>query len=116
VRPTPSTEGYYEYRGLYLSAGTPHLNSGVFLCLCAVKERRRYHPEKKPYLGGMITDEWYRGLGETIWTPYIIRYVYARGYFNLYTNFDKKKALSVSYRDAGSNYKVPTHTRVCVRV
>ncbi|GJN37997.1 hypothetical protein PR202_gb27003 [Eleusine coracana subsp. coracana] len=43
-------------------------------------------------------------MGERIWTPWFIKFVHARGYFNIYTNFLKERALSVSHRDAGVNY------------
>ena len=43
-------------------------------------------------------------MGERIWTPWFIKFVHSRGYFNIYTNFLKERALSVSHRDAGVNY------------
>lgn len=52
-----------------------------------------------------VTDEWYRALEERIWAPWFIKFVHSRGYFNIYTNFPKESALSVSHRDAGVNYK-----------
>ncbi|KAK1402856.1 Transferase transferring glycosyl group [Heracleum sosnowskyi] len=58
----------------------------------------------KPYLEGMVTTGWYRKLGEKIWTPWFIKFIHARGYFNIYTNFLGDRALSVSHRDAGVNY------------
>ncbi|KAL0842998.1 hypothetical protein Bca101_016243 [Brassica carinata] len=61
--------------------------------------------DKKPYLDGMVTNEWYRTLGERIWTPWFIKFVHSRGYFNIYTNFPNESALSVSHRDAGVNYR-----------
>ncbi|KAL1803147.1 hypothetical protein ACET3Z_031794 [Daucus carota] len=58
----------------------------------------------KPYLEGMVTTGWYKKLGEKIWTPWFIKFIHARGYFNIYTNFLGDRALSVSHRDAGVNY------------
>lgn len=43
-------------------------------------------------------------MGERIWTPWFIKFIHSRGYFNLYTNFSHERALSVSHRDAGVNY------------
>jgi hypothetical protein len=43
-------------------------------------------------------------MGERIWTPWFIKFVHSRGYFNIYTNLLKERALSVSHRDAGVNY------------
>lgn len=43
-------------------------------------------------------------MGERIWTPWFIKFVHSRGYFNIYTNFLKERALSTSHRDAGVNY------------
>lgn len=43
-------------------------------------------------------------MGERIWTPWFIKFIHARGYFNIYTNFLHERALSVSHRDAGVNY------------
>lgn len=43
-------------------------------------------------------------MGERIWTPWFIKFIYERGYFNLYTNFMNERALSVSHRDVGVNY------------
>jgi hypothetical protein len=50
------------------------------------------------------TTGWYKKMGERIWTPWFIKFVHSRGYFNIYTNFLKERALSVSHRDAGVNY------------
>ncbi|KAG0537351.1 hypothetical protein BDA96_03G141600 [Sorghum bicolor] len=58
----------------------------------------------KPILQGMKTTGWYKKMGERIWTPWFIKFVHSRGYFNIYTNFLKERALSVSHRDAGVNY------------
>jgi hypothetical protein len=43
-------------------------------------------------------------MGERIWTPWFIKFVHSLGYFNIYTNLLKERALSVSHRDAGVNY------------
>ncbi|CAI9106193.1 OLC1v1005278C1 [Oldenlandia corymbosa var. corymbosa] len=58
----------------------------------------------KPILDGMVTTGWYKRMGERIWTPWFIKFIHARGYFNIYTNFKNEMALSVSHRDAGVNY------------
>ncbi|KAL2941340.1 tRNA uridine 5-carboxymethylaminomethyl modification enzyme MnmG [Bienertia sinuspersici] len=42
--------------------------------------------------------------GMRIWTPWFIKFLHSRGYFNIYTNFLHERALSVSHRDAGVNY------------
>lgn len=43
-------------------------------------------------------------MGERIWTPWFIKFIQARGYFNIYTNLLYERALSISHRDAGVNY------------
>ncbi|XP_040992248.1 uncharacterized protein LOC121239162 [Juglans microcarpa x Juglans regia] len=58
----------------------------------------------KPFLDGMVTTGWYKKMGERIWTPWFIKFIHSRGYFNIYTNFLREGALSVSHRDAGVNY------------
>ncbi|KAG8371033.1 hypothetical protein BUALT_Bualt13G0044900 [Buddleja alternifolia] len=58
----------------------------------------------KPFLEGMVTTGWYKKMGEKIWTPWFIKFIQSRGYFNIYTNFPNERALSVSHRDAGVNY------------
>ncbi|XP_051142988.1 uncharacterized protein LOC127259604 isoform X2 [Andrographis paniculata] len=58
----------------------------------------------KPTLEGMVTTGWYKKLGEKIWTPWFIKFIHSRGYFNIYTNFAHETALSISHRDAGVNY------------
>ncbi|CAN0905230.1 hypothetical protein LINGRAHAP2_LOCUS23548 [Linum grandiflorum] len=58
----------------------------------------------KPFLDGMVTNGWYKKMGERIWTPWFIKFVHSRGYFNIYTNFQHERALSVSHRDTGVNY------------
>ncbi|KAM1743015.1 hypothetical protein ACFX12_012944 [Malus domestica] len=58
----------------------------------------------KPFLDGMVTTGWYKKMGEKIWTPWFIKFIHTRGYFNIYTNFLHERALSVSHRDAGVNY------------
>ncbi|XP_071686034.1 uncharacterized protein [Rutidosis leptorrhynchoides] len=58
----------------------------------------------KPILDGMVTTGWYLKMGDRIWTPWFIKFIHARGYFNIYTNFKHESALSVSHRDAGVNY------------
>ncbi|CAN8256540.1 unnamed protein product [Cochlearia groenlandica] len=74
------------------------------------KEFRLWYDEhksngKKPFLDGMVTNVWYKRIGERIWTPWFIKFVQSRGYFNIYTNFPDEEALSVSHRDSGVNYK-----------
>lgn len=48
---------------------------------------------------------WYKKSGEKIWTPWFIKFIHSRGYFNIYTYFRNESALSVSHRDAGVNYR-----------
>ncbi|URD75248.1 hypothetical protein MUK42_10215 [Musa troglodytarum] len=60
--------------------------------------------EIKPILQGMVTTAWYKRFGERIWTPWFIKFVHSRGYYNLYTHFKQERALSISHRDAGVNY------------
>ena len=43
-------------------------------------------------------------MGEKIWTPWFIKFVHSRGYFNIYSHFKGERALSVSHRDSGVNY------------
>lgn len=61
----------------------------------------------KPYLDGMVTTGWYKKMGERIWTPWFIKFIHSRSYFNIYTNFQHERALSISHRDAGVNYGKP---------
>jgi len=68
-------------------------------------DQRFSHKHLKPNLDGLITDHWYKQKGEKIWTPWFIRFVFAKNYYNLYTNFPGDKALSTSHRDSGENYK-----------
>lgn len=58
----------------------------------------------KPFLDGMVTTGWYKKMGERIWTPWFIKFIHSRGYYNFYTNLLHERALSVSHRDAGVNY------------
>ncbi|XP_074321216.1 uncharacterized protein LOC141657775 [Silene latifolia] len=58
----------------------------------------------KPFLEGMVTNGWYKKMGERIWTPWFIKFIHSHGYFNIYTNFPHERALTVSHRDAGVNY------------
>ncbi|KAK8582155.1 hypothetical protein V6N12_072348 [Hibiscus sabdariffa] len=58
----------------------------------------------KPFLDGMVTTGWYKKMGERIWTPWFIKFIHSRGYFNIYTKFADEKSLSVSHRDVGVNY------------
>ncbi|KAH9605192.1 hypothetical protein KSS87_006617 [Heliosperma pusillum] len=58
----------------------------------------------KPFLEGMVTNGWYKKMGERIWTPWFIKFIHSHGYFNIYTNFPQERALAVSHRDAGVNY------------
>ena len=53
----------------------------------------------------MVTTGWYRRSKERIWTPWFIKFVHSKGYFNLYTHFINAQALSVSHRDIGVNTK-----------
>ncbi|KAK8935399.1 hypothetical protein KSP39_PZI013216 [Platanthera zijinensis] len=58
----------------------------------------------KPILHGMVTTGWYKKMGERIWTPWFIKFIHAKGYYNIYTNFLHERALAISHRDAGVNY------------
>lgn len=51
-----------------------------------------------------VTTGWYKKMGERIWTPWFIKFIHSRGYYNFYTSFSHERALSVSHRDAGVNY------------
>lgn len=51
-----------------------------------------------------VTTGWYKKMGERIWTPWFIKFIHSHGYFNIYTNFLRERALSVSHRDTGVNY------------
>ncbi|CAA6661966.1 unnamed protein product [Spirodela intermedia] len=73
------------------------------------KEFRLWYDEHKskgipPILEGMVTNGWYKKMGEKIWTPWFIKFIHSRGYFNIYTHFSEERALSISYRDPGVNY------------
>ncbi|KAG9132402.1 hypothetical protein Leryth_008340 [Lithospermum erythrorhizon] len=73
------------------------------------KEFRLWYDDHKakqirPILDGMVTTGWYKKMGDKIWTPWFIKFIHSRGYFNIYTNFLGERALSVSHRDAGVNY------------
>ncbi|XP_078445141.1 transferring glycosyl group transferase [Wolffia australiana] len=73
------------------------------------KEFRLWYDERKskgipPVLEGMVTNGWYKKMGEKIWTPWFIKFIHSRGYFNIYTHFGDERALSVSHRDTGVNY------------
>ncbi|KAK2641035.1 hypothetical protein Ddye_022798 [Dipteronia dyeriana] len=99
-----------------------HLDSGMHVFLYQIvgtwgqllfpkpwKEFRLWYDEHKakgikPYLDGMVTNGWYKKMGERIWTPWFIKFIHSRCYFNIYTNFPNERALSVSHRDAGVNY------------
>lgn len=60
---------------------------------------------KQTYIMSMqVTTGWYKKMGERIWTPWFIKFIHERGYFNLYTNFMNERALCISHRDAGVNY------------
>lgn len=58
----------------------------------------------KPFLQGMVSTGWYKKMGDKIWTPWFIKFIHYRGYYNIYTNFPHERALSISHRDAGVNY------------
>ncbi|KAF3782887.1 hypothetical protein EJ110_NYTH33489 [Nymphaea thermarum] len=58
----------------------------------------------QPILMGMVTTGWYKRMGERIWTPWFIKFIHTRGYYNIYTNLLQERALSVSHREAGVNY------------
>ncbi|RDX79715.1 hypothetical protein CR513_39836, partial [Mucuna pruriens] len=73
------------------------------------KEFRLWYDKNKakgnrPFLEGMVTTGWYKKMGERIWTPWFIKFIQSRGYFNIYANLLHERALSVSHRDAGVNY------------
>ncbi|XP_031474276.1 uncharacterized protein LOC116246580 [Nymphaea colorata] len=59
----------------------------------------------QPILEGMVTTRWHRSIGYKIWTPWFVKFVHSRGYYNMYSNFLRERALSVSHREAGVNYR-----------
>lgn len=61
----------------------------------------RKYKNIKPHLSGMITDDWYRTLGEKIWSPYHQVWAHETKSFNLYTNFVEKVGLSDSHQNKG---------------
>ncbi|EFJ10724.1 hypothetical protein SELMODRAFT_183718, partial [Selaginella moellendorffii] len=73
------------------------------------REFRQWFDEHKtkeiePIIDGMVTTDWYKKLGNNIWTPWFLKFVHSHGYFNVYTNFLRGRALSVSHRTRGVNY------------
>ncbi|OAE18977.1 hypothetical protein AXG93_461s1180 [Marchantia polymorpha subsp. ruderalis] len=61
--------------------------------------------DQKPLLEGMVTTDWYREYGEKMWTPWFVKFVHARGYFNMYTNFLKDRVMSVTHRSESPKTK-----------
>jgi hypothetical protein len=67
-------------------------------------DRRRFsNPDTKPYLSGLLSNEWYKKSGEKLWTPWIIRWAIVKDYYNLYANTGVR-SLSISHRDGGVNF------------
>ncbi|KAG6553470.1 hypothetical protein Mapa_004382 [Marchantia paleacea] len=61
--------------------------------------------DQKPLLEGMLTTDWYKEYGEKMWTPWFVKFVHARGYFNMYTNFLKDRVMSVTHRSESPKTK-----------
>ncbi|CAK9881750.1 unnamed protein product [Sphagnum jensenii] len=60
--------------------------------------------DMRPFLGGMVTNTWNNTqLGEQMWTPWFVKFVHSRGYFNLYTKLQSDQALSILHRDHGGD-------------
>ncbi|CAM6073699.1 unnamed protein product, partial [Sphagnum tenellum] len=58
--------------------------------------------DMRPFLGRMVTNTWNNTqLGEQMWTPWFVKFIHLRGYFNLYTKLQSDQALSILHRDHG---------------
>jgi hypothetical protein len=72
--------------------------------------------DRRPFLGGMVTNTWYNTqLGEQMWTPWFVKFVHSRGYFNLYTKLLSDQALSISHRDHGGDGGGGGHLNVSIK-
>ncbi|CAI7837945.1 unnamed protein product [Closterium sp. NIES-53] len=66
-------------------------------------DMRRYNSTREPSLDGLKTTVWFKNKGNRLWTPWIIKWAYAKGMFNLYPSPPGNLSLSISHREKGSN-------------
>ncbi|KAH8955006.1 hypothetical protein BDL97_08G112000 [Sphagnum fallax] len=72
--------------------------------------------DMRPFLGGMVTNTWNNTqLGEQMWTPWFVKFVHSRGYFNLYTKLQSDQALSILHRDHGGDGGSGGHVNASIK-
>ncbi|CAI5457712.1 unnamed protein product [Closterium sp. Yama58-4] len=68
-------------------------------------DARRYTPGREPVIRGLKTTGFWKGRGNGIWTPWIVRWAHATAALNLYASLAGGLALSVSHREQGESFK-----------
>ncbi|CAI7860196.1 unnamed protein product [Closterium sp. NIES-54] len=68
-------------------------------------DAQRYTPGREPVIRGLKTTGFWKGRGNSIWTPWIVRWVHATAALNLYASLPAGLALSVSHREQGESFK-----------
>ncbi|RKO89338.1 hypothetical protein BDK51DRAFT_27876 [Blyttiomyces helicus] len=60
----------------------------------------------KPLFSNLKSNKWFTGASDKgkAWTFHFIAFVAEMGYYNVYTNFEDKRSLSVCHREAGVHY------------
>lgn len=58
----------------------------------------------KPCVPTLISNSWWMQKPGSIWSVWIVRFVFERGYYFLYTNLPENSALAINHREAGIHF------------
>jgi hypothetical protein len=58
----------------------------------------------KPCVPTLISNSWWKQKPGSIWSVWIVRFVFERGYYFLYTNLPGNSALVINHREAGIHF------------
>jgi hypothetical protein len=53
----------------------------------------------------LLSNVWWQSNPHKVWSQWMVRFAFERGYYTLYTNFPDNQALVTNHRDSGLNFK-----------
>lgn len=101
---------YYRYQllGTWGTVFFPHHWSSFTAWL---KSRHFQHTQGtsasgfRPCVPTLLSNAWWQAKPKRVWSQWMVRFAFERGWYSLYTNFRNQSSLVVNYREGGLNFK-----------
>lgn len=59
----------------------------------------------RPCVPTLLSNAWWSAKPKRVWSQWMVRFAFERGWYSLYTNFRNQSSLVVNYREGGLNFK-----------